>query len=123
MTDIKTHIATADATSVTVRGKDLASELIGHQSFTEMLYFLTRNRSPTREERIVLDACLVTLMEHGLNASTLITRLTGDSVPGQVQVAMAAGLMVVGDVFVGTMEGCARILHRGLEEGGNLDAF
>lgn len=123
MTGIKTNIATADATSVTVRGKDLISDLIGHQSFTEMLYFLTRNRFPTPVERTVLDACLVTLMEHGLNSSTLITRLAADSVPGQVQVAMAAGLMVVGDVFIGTMEGCAGILRRGVEQGGDLDAY
>src|ERR1019366_4617728 len=119
MTEIKTNIATFDAKTITVRGKNLVDDLIGRHSFTDMLFFLTRNKFPTSAEVRVLDACLVTLMEHGLNATTLITRLAYDSVPDQVQVAMAAGLAGVGDVFVGTMEGCARILYRGLQEGGD----
>ena len=123
MVDIKTHIATFDSKGITVRGKDLVRDLIGHRSFTEMLYFLACNRFPMPTETQVLDACLVTLMEHGFNRTTLITRLTQDSVPGQPQVAMAAGLLAVGDVFVGTIEDCARILRRGVEEGGDPDAY
>ena len=106
-----TRIATSDATSITVRGRDLVEELIGRHSFTEVLYFLVCHRMPTPSEVRVLDACLVTLMEHGLNPSTLVTRLMADSVPDQVQVAMGAGLMAIGDVFAGTMEGCAHILE------------
>jgi citrate synthase len=123
MTEIKINIATFDAKTITVRGKNLVDDLIGRHSFTDMLFFLTRNKFPTSAEARVLDACLVTLMEHGLNATTLITRLAYDSVPDQVQVAMAAGLAGVGDVFVGTMEGCARILYRGLQEGGDPDVY
>jgi citrate synthase len=79
-----------------------------------MMFFLIRERMPTPAEVMVLDACLVTLMEHGLNASTIIARLLDDSGPGQVQVAMAGGLLAVGDVFVGTMDGAARILAKGV---------
>ena len=50
MANMKTHIATSDAKSITVRGKDLVGDLIGRHSFTEMLYFLTCNRFPTRAE-------------------------------------------------------------------------
>lgn len=108
-----TSIATATETRITVRGHDLIDELIGKYSFTEMIYFLTCGRFPSSAETRVLDACLVTLMEHGLTPSALIARLVADSVPGQAQVAMAAGLLTVGDVFVGTMEGCAALLQRG----------
>jgi citrate synthase len=93
-----------------VRGRDLVNDLIGRHSFTEILYFLVVGRMPEPPETRVLDACLVTLMEHGLNPATLVTRLMADSVPDQIQVAMGAGLMAIGDVFAGTMEGCARIL-------------
>lgn len=110
-----TRIATSDATTITVRGRDLVDELIGRHSFTEMLYFLICGRMPDTAETKVLDACLVTLMEHGLNPSTLITRLMADSVPDQIQVAIGSGLMAIGDVFAGTMEGCARILIEGAE--------
>jgi citrate synthase len=119
----KTHIAHSDATTITIREKDLVEDLIGKYTFTEMMYFLMRNRMPTPVETRVLDACLVTLMEHGFTPTSLISRLVIDSVPGEVQIAMAAGLSTIGSVFVGTMEGCARILKQGITEGGDLDAY
>ncbi|BBK38762.1 citryl-CoA lyase [Allostella sp. ATCC 35155] len=120
---MKTWIATSDAASITVRGLDLVEEVIGRYGFTEMLYFNLAGRFPAAGEARILDACLVTLMEHGITPSSLIARLVTDSVPNQMQVAVAAGLTVVGDVFVGTMEGCAAILSRGIAAGGDADAF
>ncbi|HWD23512.1 MAG TPA: citryl-CoA lyase [Burkholderiales bacterium] len=112
---VTTNIAHSDERTITIRGKDLVGELIGRRSFTEMVFFLVRNRFPTAEEARILDACLVTLMEHGLTPSAIVTRMLADNVPGQAQVAMAAGLLAVGDVFVGTIEGCARLLKDGME--------
>ena len=42
-----THIATADATRVIVRGRDLVNDLIGKYTFTEIFYFLVCERFPT----------------------------------------------------------------------------
>lgn len=109
-----THIATSDTSTITVRGKDLVHELIGRHGFTETLYFLICNRMPTAGQTRVLDACLVTLMEHGWTPTSIVARMIADSVPGQPQVALAAGLLAVGDVFAGTMDGCARILQDGV---------
>ncbi len=109
-----TSIATSDATSITVHGKDLVHELMGRHTFTEVLYFLLCHRMPTAPQVRLLDACLVTLMEHGWTPSSIITRLMADSTPGQAQVAIAAGLLAVGDVFAGTMDGCARLLSEGV---------
>ncbi len=105
-----TRIATSDATSVHVGGLDLVNALIGEASYTEMLYFLSCGRMPTAGEARVLDACLVTLMEHGLTPSALIARLMIDSVPQEPQVAIAGGLLAIGSVFAGTTEQCAELL-------------
>lgn len=113
--DLVTHIATATPDSVTVRGRDLINDLVGRHSFTEVLYFLCAGRMPTAGRTRVLDACLVMLMEHGFTPSALVARLIHDSVPGQSQVAIAAGLLSVGDVFAGSMEGCAAILAEGVD--------
>jgi citrate synthase len=115
-TPLRTHIATSDATSITVRGLDLVQDLMGRFTFTETLYLLTCGRPPTAAETRVLDACLVTLMEHGWTPSSIIARLAHDSTPGQAQIGMAAGLLAIGDVFAGTMDGCARLLAEGLQE-------
>ena len=111
-----TNIATANATSVTVRGRDLVNELIGKHSFTEVFYFLVTGRMPDAAQTRVLDACLVTLMEHGFTPSALIARLTAESVPDQIQVSIGAGLLAIGSVHAGTMEGCAALLAAGVDE-------
>ncbi len=116
---IATRIAHTTPEGVTVRGQDLVEDLIGVHTFTEMLYFLTIERFPTPAEAQVLDACLVTLMEHGWTPSSLIARFMIDSVPDEVQVAMSSGLLAVGSVFAGTSEECAKLLKAavGAEEG------
>ena len=112
-----TSICTSDLTSITVRGRDLVDDLIGELSFTEMLYFLSCGRKPDAAQAKVLDACLVTIMEHGINPSTIVARLISDTVPDEPQVAIAAGLLGVGGVFAGTSEQCAAILLELKKEG------
>lgn len=123
MSQFKTHIATSDSASITVRGKNLSTELMGKRSFTEMVYFLTCGKLPTPGQARVLDVCLVALMEHGWTPTSMITRLAIDSVPDDVQLAMAAGLLTVGPIFAGTMEGCARILQDGVASHETPDAY
>lgn len=106
-----TSIATSDARRILVRGHDLVDELIGNVSFTEMfLLQLTGKRPPAGHVR-VLDAVLVTLMEHGITPSVIAARLIYHSAPDALQAAVAAGLLGVGSTFIGTMEGCAELLE------------
>ena len=96
---------------------------MGKKSFTEMIYFLICGRMPDEAQTRVLNVCLVTMMEHGWTPTSIITRLAIDSVPDEVQVAMAAGLLSVGPVFAGTMEGCAQVLEQGVARGADPDAY
>lgn len=105
-----TRTGASSAAEVRVRGRDLVNDLMGGTSFTQMLYFLTCNRMPTQVQCDVLDACLVTLMEHGLTPSAVITRLMALSVPEEPQVAISAGLLAIGSVYAGTTEQCAVLL-------------
>lgn len=107
-----TGIATATAEDVFVRGKSLCQELIGRVTFTEMIVFQMLGRMPSAAEARVIDGCLVTIMEHGLTPSALATRLVYSSAPEAMQSAVAAGLLAVGSVFVGTTEGCGALLAR-----------
>lgn len=116
-----TAIATYTAEDVFVRGRSVSRELIGKLSFTEMLYFQILGRMPTADQAALVDGCLVALMEHGLTPSALSTRLTYTSAPEAMQGAVAAGLLGVGSLFVGTVEGCAALLARMLAAGDGLD--
>lgn len=95
-----------------VRGKNLCEQLVGKLSFTEMMYFQILGRSPTPAQTILVDACLVTLMEHGLTPSVIATRLTYTGAPEAMQSAVAAGLAGVGSLFAGTMDGCGKLLNQ-----------
>ncbi|HUQ04476.1 MAG TPA: citryl-CoA lyase [Kofleriaceae bacterium] len=114
MTATRTTTALCHATAddVVLRGRSLPRELVGNATFTEMIYFLLTGRDATPAQRTILDACLVTLMEHGLTPSAVATRLTYGSAPEAMQGAVAAGLLGVGSVFVGASETCAQLLAR-----------
>src|SRR6202158_5893783 len=106
-----TKIAHHTTEAIYVRGASLVDDLIGKLTFTEMMYFQLLGARPTPAQTRILDAVLVTLMEHGLTPSAIVSRLIYDSCPEAVQAAVAAGLLGVGSTFIGTMEGCAANLE------------
>jgi len=106
-----TRIARHTAQAIFVRGASLVDELIGKLTFTEMMYFQLMGARPAPAQTRILDAVLVTLMEHGITPSSIVSRLIYDSCPEGVQAAIAAGLLGVGSTFIGTMEGCAANLE------------
>lgn len=116
MTDkLSTAISHATETEISWRGLDLMTDILGKRDFAETMYLLITGRLPESWERTIFDASLITLMEHGLTPHAIVTRLVADSNPSQVQVAIASGLMCVGEVFAGTMEGCGYLLLEGLK--------
>ncbi len=106
-----TRIARHTPDAIYVREANLVEELIGKLSFTEMMYFQLMGKRPSAAQTRILDAVLVTLMEHGLTPSVIAARMVYDSSPESLQSAVAAGLLCVGSTFVGTMEGCAKLLE------------
>jgi len=110
-----TSIARSTIDKIYVRGADLVDELIGELTFTEMILFHLTGQRPSRTQTVVLDAVLVTLMEHGITPSVIATRLIYHSAPDSLQSSIAAGLLGVGTTFIGTMEGCAALLQEILE--------
>lgn len=107
----KTRISRRTNEAIFVRDANLVEDLIGKLSFTEMMYFQNMGRRPTRAQAVVLDAVLVTLMEHGLTPSAIAARLTCMSAPEALQSAVAAGLLGVGSTFVGALENCGLLLE------------
>lgn len=107
-----THIGTpaSDTQRLRFQGKDTLAELVGQYTFTEAIYLAATRRKPDPIQTRLLDACLVLLMDHGITPSALVARLVADSLPGQAQAAIAAGLLTVGDRFIGTMAGAGEIL-------------
>ena len=106
-----TKIARHTADAIYIRGASLVDDLIGKLTFTEMMYFQLLGVKPAPAQAKILDAVLVTLMEHGITPSAIATRMIYDSCPEAIQAAVAAGILGVGSTFIGTMEGCAKNLE------------
>lgn len=106
-----TRICGYDANRITIRGRDLVTELMGELTFSQMILLQLLGRKPSRTQTRILDAVLVTIMEHGLVPSAIVSRLTLYGAPESVQGAVAAGLLGVGDQFAGTASACAEILE------------
>src|SRR5918997_259967 len=112
MSEFRTSVGTSDADSITVMGRDVASDLMGHATLTELAFLLVQRRMPSAEETRLFDAILVSLADHGLTPTVLAARLTYTGAPESLQGAVAAGLLGAGSVFLGVVEDTARFLER-----------
>ncbi|WP_249805177.1 citryl-CoA lyase [Bradyrhizobium sp. 190] len=111
-TRIGTHMN--DTSRLRMRGRDTLSEVVGEMTFTEGFYFIVTGRRPTDVQTRILDAALLILMDHGLTPGALVARLVSDSNPDDVQIPLAAGILMVGNRFAGTMSGAGRVLRDGM---------
>lgn len=111
----QTSIATADAASIHVRGRDLSDNLIGQISFTEFYFLMLTGKQPTADQRDFLDATLVAIAEHGLTPSVQASRMTFAAAPEALQGAVAAGILGCGSTVLGTAEAAGHVLQEGVE--------
>lgn len=107
---IRSAIAWSDPEHVVVRGLDLPGEVLGHMGLGAFAFLQLTGRRPSPEETRLFEAVVICLVEHGLTPSALAARLTYLGAPESLQGAVAAGLAGLGSVFVGSMEGAARLL-------------
>jgi len=118
---VETKLSTHRLDALFLRNKNLVDEVMGKMSFTDAMFYHIIGTVPTHGQTAVLDAVLVTLMEHGFTPSAISTRLTYLSAPEAIQSAVAAGLLNVASQFIGTMENCAAVLAEILADPDGID--
>jgi citrate synthase len=118
---LRTGIGASTPDTITIRGRNLADDLMGRMTFTEVVYLLVRGEAPTAGQARMLDAVLVSLADHGLTPTVLAARLTYTGAPESLQGAVAAGLLGAGSVFLGVVEDTALFLE-GIEHKAGAEA-
>lgn len=107
-----TEICGFDEDNILIRGRSLVDDIMGRYSFVDLLILQALGHEPSVLQSRLVDAVLVTIMEHGLVPSAVVTRLTHYGAPESLQGAVAAGLLGVGDRYAGTAGECGAILER-----------
>jgi len=110
MSTIRSELGWSTRDRITVRGKDLPGEILGTLNLGDMAWFELTGTVPDERQSRLFNAMAVTLVEHGVTPSALAARLTYLGAPEAMQAAVAAGLCGLGSVFVGSMEGAAKLL-------------
>jgi citrate synthase len=108
---------TSDVSRLVMRGRDVLTDVLGKMTFSEAFFFIVTGKPIERSKLPVMDACMIVLMDHGITPTAMVARLIADSLPGQPQVAIAAGTMMVGEKFIGTMTGMGLLLLEGVASG------
>ncbi|MHB9841694.1 citryl-CoA lyase [Paraburkholderia terrae] len=114
--EIRSDIAWATPTKVSIHGLDLCEEIVGKIDFGQMAFLQWFSRLPDERELRMFNAMMVVLVEHGITPSSLATRMTYAGAPEAVQASVAAGLLGLGSVFVGSLDNAARLLQASLPD-------
>jgi citrate synthase len=108
---LKSGMGWSTRDSITVRGFDLTTQLLGKIDLGGMAFLEIKGRLPTPKEAEVFNALLITLVEHGMTPQAMAARLVNLAAPEALQAAVAAGLCGVGSVFAGGSEQTAKVLQ------------
>jgi len=124
---ITSRIGHSTRDRIQVRDHDLVDDLIGKRDFVDVAVLQMTGAFPDPPQKVMLNACLVTIADHGLTPSALAARLTHFGAPEALQNAVAAGLLGAGSVVLGAMQNAAELLAgevsaRHLEAAGDLTA-
>ena len=114
---VKSDIAWATPTKVVIHGLDLCENIVGKLDFGQMAFLQFFSRLPNNANELrIFNALMVILVEHGITPSSLATRMTHCGAPESVQASVAAGLLGLGSVFVGSLDHAARMLQEAIPD-------
>ena len=110
----RTAIAYGDKHAVVLRGYDL-QELVGEVSFAGAFLLLATGELPPPGHAKLLDAMMVSVLDHGIVPSSIVTRYLA-SAGSPIQAAVAGGVMAFGDTYGGACEQLGEQLARHVPE-------
>src|SRR5262245_66376246 len=110
----RTAIVDAGPDHIRVRGRDVL-ELMRASTFTDLIFLLHHERTPTAAERRLFDAILIGSADHGAGApSCAAARLAASGNRQSPSAAVAAGVLTIGDEHGGAGSACMELIAAGL---------
>ncbi len=105
----KSAITKVEPNKLVVRGYRL-DELIGKVSYAQMVYLLFKGELPSPNVGKLIEAILVSSVDHGTTPPSVLSALTVASTGAPLNAAVAAGILSISKFHGGAIEDCMRIL-------------
>ncbi len=99
----KTKISWVEAEKISIRGHSV-EDLIGNRSYGEVLYLLLLGVLPTKEQAKMLEAIIVSVIDHGVKPPSTIATVTVANTGASLNSAVAAGLLAINKYHGGAIE-------------------
>ncbi len=106
-----TSITEIQPNSVRVRGYDIA-ELMGSVTFGQAVYLLLRGELPDEKVGRLMDAILVSSIDHGVTPPSVLAARNAASTGAPLSACVASGVLAINAFHGGAIETCARQLGR-----------
>ncbi len=102
-------ITKIEPNTIAVRGYRI-EELMGRVPFAHVVYLVLKGELPTEAEGRVMDALLVSSVDHGGTPPSALAARTVASGGAPLTTGIAAGIMTINKHHGGAIEGCMRVL-------------
>ena len=113
-----TAVTSIKPNEVRVRGYDIA-DLMGRVSFGQAVYLILRGELPTDAVGKLMDAIVVSSIDHGATPPSALAARTVASTGASLSQAVGAGINSINRHHGGAIEDCARHLGRIIELAGD----
>jgi citrate synthase len=108
--NVTTKITELHPDRMLIRGYNL-SDLIGQYAFGDVVYLLLAGELPEENQGKMIEAMLISCVDHGVNAPSVNVTRTVASCGVPLSTAVAAGISAVGENHAGAGEALGRIMH------------
>jgi citrate synthase len=108
----KTAITRVEPNKITVHGYAI-DEMMGKISFAEGLYLILRGELPPANAGKLMDAILVSSVDHGVTPPSVPAALTSASTGANLSQAMACAILSINQFHGGAIENCQKALYEG----------
>lgn len=105
----KTAISKIEPNNISIRGYQI-DELMGKVSYPQMVYLLFKGEMPSDNVGKLIEAMLVSSVDHGTTPPSALAALTVASTGAELNSAVAAGILAISRFHGGAIEECMHII-------------
>ncbi len=113
----QTAITDIEPGKIRVRGYDI-TDMMDNLSFAQTVYLILRGELPDDKEARMMEAILVSSIDHGASPPSVLGTRTVMSGGNSLNASVAGGVLVIGDSHGGAIEQSARIMQAWAEKEG-----